>query len=62
MVRVVIDYSKCTGVLSCIDVCPTNVFEKGEDGRAKVINEAECIVCRACESACPQGAITVSED
>jgi NAD-dependent dihydropyrimidine dehydrogenase PreA subunit len=64
MVSVVVDFDKCTGDGTCIDICPVEVFELQEvDGKtvAVVIAEDQCIVCQACVVQCPEEAITVTE-
>lgn len=61
--KVVIDKSKCIGCFNCKRVC-YEVFEVGEDGKAKVrpeasnnIEEAERAVIE-----CPTKAISIEED
>ena len=67
MVKVEVDYEKCTGEGTCVDVCPVAVFEMRElpeyKGQMKsvVVNNDECLVCRACEAECPELAITITE-
>jgi NAD-dependent dihydropyrimidine dehydrogenase PreA subunit len=42
---------------SCVEECPVDCIYEGE--RKLYINPAECIDCGACETACPEQAITV---
>ena len=44
---------------ACIAACPSNAMEKTEDG-AVINNPKRCTGCKACEKACPYGAVTVS--
>ncbi len=56
-----VDVEKCTGCGTCYAVCPAdpNVFEiKGDPPKSHVVNPDSCIECHACESNCPEQAIS----
>lgn len=52
-----IDKEKCTGCISCADVCPAEAITF-EEGKA-VVDEEECLDCGLCVRECPTSAITV---
>jgi DNA-directed RNA polymerase subunit D len=56
--KVEIDASKCDGGATCIDVCPRKCFGK-VGNKVAVINEAACMLCKACVKECKTKAITV---
>lgn len=60
MVEINIDFGKCTGCGTCVDVCPVGVYEL-RDEKSAVVDVDECLVCRVCETECPEGAIEVVE-
>jgi ferredoxin len=55
-----VDMAKCNGCGACYEVCPADpkVFEI-KDGKSHVAHKDACIECGACESGCPEGAITM---
>ncbi|MFW6110438.1 MAG: ATP-binding protein [Thermoproteota archaeon] len=60
MVEITVDDEKCTGCGTCVEVCPVEVYVLQSE-KAVPENVEECLVCRACETQCPEGAILVVE-
>ena len=60
LLKININYGECTNCQTCVSTCPMAVYEMEND---KVIpsQEDQCIVCRACEVACPVEAIIIEE-
>ena len=57
------DMDKCSGCGTCVDVCPSGVFELDKDaGKTKRVNIDECIECLACVDQYPENAIEVKTD
>ena len=64
MVSVKVDAEKYTGCGTSVDTCPVTVFKLREVGGktvSVVVAEDQCIVCRACEAQCSEGAIEIVE-
>lgn len=61
---VLINFKICDNSKDCsgIDVCPTDALFWDEENKTIVVNGDDCIVCGACEPACPVGAIRVASD
>ena len=57
MAHPVIDADECICCGVCVDTCPTDTLELGDEC-AVVANEDNCIACGQCMEACPTGAIT----
>ncbi|ADV65369.1 indolepyruvate ferredoxin oxidoreductase subunit alpha [Desulfurococcus mucosus] len=57
MTRILLDESKCTLCMLCVEYCPAFVFTLRE---GRIVVEAErCVECYACEPLCPAGAVKV---
>jgi NAD-dependent dihydropyrimidine dehydrogenase PreA subunit len=43
------------------EVCPVDIYATGEDGGLRIVEENldECVLCRLCIDAAPQGTVTV---
>ncbi len=44
-----------------VEVCPVNIFDLDDDGKARVVeeNEDECVLCDLCVQAAPPGQVRV---
>jgi NAD-dependent dihydropyrimidine dehydrogenase PreA subunit len=55
----VIDEERCTSCDICVNVCPTNVFDK-TNGVPVIARQSDCQTCFLCELYCPEDALFVS--
>lgn len=51
---------RCIGCDRCIEVCPTRVFDRGEDGVPVLARQESCQTCFQCEAYCPTDALFVA--
>ncbi|MEU0005328.1 ferredoxin family protein [Streptomyces sp. NPDC006314] len=51
---------RCITCDKCIRVCPTNVFDRGEDGIPVLARRDDCQTCFQCEANCPADALYVA--
>jgi len=61
MIELVID-DRCTACGACIAACPTNVFDRDDDGRPVIARQADCQTCFMCELYCRFDALYVAPD
>ncbi len=59
--RVTVFPNWCKGCGLCVEFCPADVLEQGDDGRVIVAHPEKCTACRWCERHCPDFAIFVSD-
>ncbi|MGH3582331.1 MAG: 4Fe-4S binding protein [Mycobacterium sp.] len=51
---------RCIACDKCIEVCPTNVFDRGPGGVPLIGRHSDCQTCFQCEANCPVDALFVS--
>jgi NAD-dependent dihydropyrimidine dehydrogenase PreA subunit len=56
----VISEERCTDCNLCVEVCPTNVFDRQESGPPTIARQDDCQTCYMCEAWCPVEAIFVA--
>ena len=68
MPKIVVDWNRCSGKGTCIEVCPVAVFElqeikeHPETLKAVPVKMEDCTLCMKCIPACIEDAITVNKD
>ncbi|OAH57100.1 MULTISPECIES: ferredoxin family protein [Bacillaceae] len=55
-----VSQKRCISCNLCVSVCPTEVFDKGEDGIPLISRKEDCQTCFMCEAYCPVDALYVS--
>ncbi|HEY9267104.1 MAG TPA: ferredoxin family protein [Mycobacterium sp.] len=56
----IVSAAACIACDICVKVCPTDVFERGEDGVPVIARQSDCQTCFMCEAYCPADALYVS--
>ncbi|WP_438445698.1 4Fe-4S dicluster domain-containing protein [Gorillibacterium sp. sgz5001074] len=56
----IVSEERCVSCNSCVEVCPTNVFEAGADGIPVIARKDDCQTCFMCELYCPVDALYVA--
>jgi NAD-dependent dihydropyrimidine dehydrogenase PreA subunit len=59
MIELVSD-SRCIKCDICVDVCPTNVFDRVPDEAPVIARQEDCQTCFMCEVYCPVDALYVA--
>ncbi len=57
----IVDREKCNGCGNCVEICPSEVYEIGEE-RSNPTRPQDCIECWACVNQCPTESIQLHED
>lgn len=58
----ILSESKCISCNQCVNVCPTNVFDRVEDGIPRIARQSDCQTCFMCELYCPVDALYVAPE
>ena len=61
MIELVSD-TRCIGCDLCVDVCPTNVFDRVPGGAPVIARQGDCQTCFMCEAYCPVDALYVAPE
>jgi NAD-dependent dihydropyrimidine dehydrogenase PreA subunit len=68
MPKVMVDWNRCSGIGTCVNVCPVNVFElqeiteHPETLKAVPVRAENCILCMECVGKCIEQAIKVEAE
>ncbi|WP_437819092.1 4Fe-4S binding protein [Sorangium sp. So ce1078] len=61
MIELVSD-TRCIGCDLCVEVCPTNVFDRVPGGAPVIARQRDCQTCFMCEAYCPVDALYVAPE
>jgi NAD-dependent dihydropyrimidine dehydrogenase PreA subunit len=53
---------RCTRCGTCVDICPTNVFDAVTEAPPVIARQNDCETCFMCELYCPSDALFVGAD
>jgi NAD-dependent dihydropyrimidine dehydrogenase PreA subunit len=53
---------RCIRCGTCVDICPTNVFDRVVDAPPVIARQDDCETCFMCELYCPSDALFVGPD
>jgi NAD-dependent dihydropyrimidine dehydrogenase PreA subunit len=56
----IVSRERCVTCDRCVEVCPKNVFDRGEDGVPVIARQSDCQTCFMCEAYCPADALFVA--
>lgn len=56
----IVSRERCVGCDRCVQVCPRNVFDPGEDGVPVIARQSDCRTCFLCEACRPADALFVA--
>lgn len=56
----IVSRSACIACDVCVKVCPTDVFDRGDDGIPVIARQSDCQTCFMCEAYCPTDALYVA--
>ncbi|WP_159886899.1 4Fe-4S dicluster domain-containing protein [Paenibacillus puerhi] len=51
---------RCVSCNMCVRVCPTHVFDQGDNGIPIIARQEDCQTCFICEAYCPVDALYVA--
>ncbi|MBU8825639.1 4Fe-4S dicluster domain-containing protein [Mycolicibacterium goodii] len=56
----IVSRTACIACDVCVKVCPTDVFDRGDDGIPVIARQSDCQTCFMCEAYCPTDALYVA--
>ncbi|GII63808.1 ferredoxin [Sphaerisporangium krabiense] len=56
----IVSRDRCVACDRCVEVCPTDVFDRGRDGVPVIARLDDCQTCFMCEAYCPVDALFVA--